>query len=420
MIEPKPSCTDIDETGSIRAVEALSRILRAVPVKQGYETVPVENACRRFLVQPAVSPFDIPPHANSAVDGYAVDSRDLPGHGKSARLRIAGRALAGTTRSRKPKKGECIRIMTGAFMPQGLDTVIMQEHVALADGVIEIDDRHRAGQNVRSAGEDIGKGDTALNPGKLLTPPDIGLLASLGIVEIRVAEKLRVAIASTGDEIHAIGSPFEGAGIYDSNRYSLRAALDRPDIEIVDLGIIEDNPASLLRRFAEASAYCDMIISSGGVSVGEADYTREALAKSGRVEFWKVAIKPGRPLAFGNIGDAVFFGLPGNPVAVLVTFYLFVLPAIEKMLGLAAKPPSPAIQAVSQEDIRKKPGRMEIPRGILHQNENGDWLVKTTGKQGSGILSSMSLANAFILLPHESGPVKKGDRVTVQPFSGLF
>lgn len=419
-MEIQPNCTDINEPGLIRFDEALAQILNSVSSIDDFERIAIEKACSRALQQSIVSSFNVPPHTNSAVDGYAVNSQDLPADGKTAKLKISGIAYAGKPCAQTNTPGQCIRIMTGAVLPEGCDTVIMQEQVIVENEHILLDDRHRPGQNVRQAGEDLQLGQTVLPSGKFLTPPDIGLIASLGITEINVKRKIKIAIASTGDEIHNIGSTLTGSGIYDSNRYSLMAALDRPDVEIINLGIIEDHPEALLECFNETSGYCDMIISSGGVSVGDADHTRMALQQTGQVNFWKVAIKPGRPLAFGKINDAVFFGLPGNPVAVMVTFYLFVLPALEKILGITDKPIAPAIKAKSLENIRKRPGRTEIQRGIIEKNVNGDWTVKTTGKQGSGILRSMSLANAFIILPHEASMVKKGDLVTIQPFSGLY
>jgi molybdopterin molybdotransferase len=419
MITTQPNCNDIHEPGLIRVKDALARILAAVPVISGYERLNIEHARGRTLYQPVISAVNVPAHTNSAVDGYALHAEDLPGQG-TRRLEIIGRAFAGRPYVGDTARGQCVRIMTGAPMPAGLDTVIMQEQVQLSDNCIELDSRHKAGQNVRQAGEDIRRGQTILQPGKYLTPPDIGLCASLGIAEIDVRRKLKVAIASTGNEVFGIGQTPGTGGIYDSNRYSLLAALDRPDIEVINLGILEDDPEALLKRFQEAGAYADVVISSGGVSVGEADYTKTALQGSGQVDFWKVAIKPGHPLAFGRIGKAAFFGLPGNPVAVMVTFYQFVLPALEKMLGITNKPISPTFLAKACENLRKKPGRMEIYRGIIEQNENGEWRVKTTGKQSSGILSSMSLANAFIILDHDSTDIKAGEWVTVQPFSGMF
>ncbi|WP_404360927.1 gephyrin-like molybdotransferase Glp [Methylotuvimicrobium sp. KM1] len=419
MIQTQPSCTDIFESGLMPCEEALSRILANLPAIDGYQRLPIEKSRGRTLYEAVVSTLNVPAHTNSAVDGYALHSSELPSEGIK-RLAVKGLALAGTPYQGAVEPGTCLRIMTGAALPEPFDTVIMQEHVETEDGFIAIDNRHKAGDNVRRAGEDIKQGETILAPGRYLTPPDIGLLASLGINEINVRRRLVVAIASTGNEIFApFETPGEG-GIYDSNRYSLLAALDRPDIEVVDLGIIEDDPDTLLKRFNEAGHYADLIISSGGVSVGEADFTKTALLKSGQVDFWKIAIKPGRPLAFGRIGNAAFFGLPGNPVAVLVTFYYFVLPALEKMLGIVDKPIAPTIIARTTEKLRKKPGRTEIQRGILSRDQDGDWTIRTTGKQGSGILMSMSKANAFIILNHQDTSKSAGDWVTVRPFCDMF
>jgi molybdopterin molybdotransferase len=419
MITIQPSCNDINEPGLIPLADALARILTAVPQIEGYERVTIEKARGRTLAEVVTAGFNVPGHTNSAVDGYALASADLPAENTQT-LAIAGKAFAGEPFRGDIKPGQCLRIMTGAPMPAGLDTVIMQEQVELQDNAIRIDSRHQPGQNVRQAGEDIRQGQTILHPGKILTPPDIGLIASLGIPEINVVRKLRIAIASTGDEIYGIGDAPDAGGLYDSNRFSLWAALDRPDIEVINLGIVEDRPEALLNTFEMAGRFADAIISTGGVSVGEADYTKTALQASGHIGFWKVAIKPGRPLAFGQIGDAVFFGLPGNPVAVMVTFYLLVLPALEKMLGITNKPIAPTFRARTQENLRKKPGRTEVPRGIVEQDQNGEWTVRSTGKQGSGILSSMSLANAFILLEHDRENVMAGEWVWVRPFAGMF
>lgn len=419
MHNPEPSCTDIYEPGLISVKDALSQILSDIPAISGYERLDIEKAKGRTLYEPVIAAFNVPAFTNSAVDGYAMRSSDLPVDGK-CRLEIGGHAFAGIPYSGEIKSGQCLRIMTGAPVPDGLDVVIMQEHAVLHDNAIEIDAGHKAGQNIRKAGEDIQQGHTVLQPGKFLTPPDIGLMASLGLAEINVTRKLKVAIASTGNEVFSLGATPGAGGIYDSNRYSLLAALDRPDIDTINLGILEDEPASLLKSFHEAGAYADVIISTGGVSVGEADYTKAALQTSGQIEFWKVAIKPGRPLAFGSINNAAFFGLPGNPVAVMVTFYQFVLPALEKMSGITNKPIAPVFLARTTQNLRKKPGRTEILRGIIEQDGSGGWLVKSTGQQGSGILSSMSLANAFIILDHESSGIKEGEWVKVQPFAGLL
>ncbi|NOR70200.1 MAG: molybdopterin molybdenumtransferase MoeA [Methylomarinum sp.] len=419
MIETQPSCTDIYESGLLPVDQALKNILSALPAIDDYQIIPIEKAKARTLAQDIIAPFNVPHHNNSAVDGYALNSKDLPSEGLAS-LSIIDSAYAGNPCASSLSVGQCIRIMTGAKIPDGVDTVIMQEHVELKHQSILIDNRHKAGQNIRLAGEDIRHEETILHAGKFITPADIGLIASLGIGEIKVRRKLKVAIASTGNEVISIGDQHTGNSLYDSNRYSLFATLDRPDIKIINLGILEDDPVALLKQFKQASEYADLIISSGGVSVGDADHTKTALKQSGQVDFWKIAIKPGRPLAFGHIGDSVFFGLPGNPVAVMVTFYQFVLPALEQMLGINDKIINPKLQVKSTENIRKKSGRTEIVRGILQQASDGTLSIKTTGKQGSGILSSMSLANAFIILEHDRKSIKTGETVTVQPFVGLF
>lgn len=419
MISTKPSCTDIYESGLLPVEQALKQILSALPSIDDYEIINIEKAKGRTLFQTITAPFNVPGDNNSAVDGYGLNAVDIPAEGIRS-LEIIGSAYAGISCSTKITAGQCLRIMTGAIIPDGVNTVLMQEHVEVKESVIYIDNRHQAGQNIRLAGEDIQQGDCILHPGKFITPADIGLMASLGISEIQVKRKLKIAIASTGNEVISIGDTLSSSKLYDSNRYSLFAALDRPDVEIINMGILEDRPEDLLNSFTLASHTADIIISSGGVSVGDADHTKTALKQSGQVEFWKIAIKPGRPLAFGHINKSVFFGLPGNPVAVMVTFYQFVLPALESMLGIKDKAIAPKLQLKTTENIRKKPGRTEIVRAILQQQSDGLWTVKTTGKQGSGILRSMSMANAFIILEHNRSSVKIGEFVTVQPFAGLL
>ncbi|WP_031433395.1 molybdopterin molybdotransferase MoeA [Methylomarinum vadi] len=419
MIVQQPSCVDDHESGALPVDRALHNVLDAVSTISAYEQVDLSEACGRTLHETVFARFDIPCHDNAAMDGYAIRSGDIPDQG-FRELTVIGHVYAGQTFTGLLQEGQCIRITTGAPIPEGADTVLMQEHVNVVNDTIRIGHRHRAGENIRRAGENIKQGEAVLKPGKWLTPADIGLLASLGIAEIKVRRKLRIAIASTGDELYAIGERRANGGIYDSNRHSLRAALTRADIEISDLGILADDPAILMREFNAASQYADLIISSGGVSVGDADYTKTVLQSSGRIDFWKVAIKPGRPLAFGSLNDCIFFGLPGNPVAVLVSFYLFVLPAIEKMLGIGEKPLAPSFSAISGEHLRKKPGRTEVVRGIIERNPNGEWQVKTTGKQSSADLRSMSRANAFIILEHDRSDIEAGERITVLPLAGLM
>jgi molybdopterin molybdotransferase len=305
-------------------------------------------------------------------------------------------------------------------MPDAADTVIMQEHIEVHDNTIHIDARHSPGQNVRQAGEDIQQDQSLLQAGIKLTPPQIGLIASLGISEVCVKTPLVAAVFSTGDEVLSLGEAPRKGCIYDSNRYSLISALKKLGCQVLDMGIIADDPDKLRNAFQLASKNSNVIFTSGGVSVGEADYTKKILSETGSINFWKVAMKPGRPVAFGKIGDATFFGLPGNPVAVMVTFYQFALPCLQKMMGLTSPLVAPIIKAKCTHSIRKIAGRTEFQRGILSKRNDGEWEVCTTGQQGSGILRSMSDANAFIILEHNRPSIKEGEWVSAQPFSSLF
>lgn len=418
-IPDQPSCTDQNEFGSLKFDDALAQIMGTVEPITGYQCVTLASALDRVLHEPIKAPKNVPAHTNSAVDGYAVRSEDLPKPGDTAKFAIIGTALAGKPANMPVESNAAIRIMTGAVIPERADTVLMQEHVSVENSSICVSDRHRAGDNIRKAGEDLRQGDVVLSSGRRCTPADLGLIASLGLGETKVKRRVRVAIFSTGTEIHPIGKKLQEGELYDSNRVTLRAALTRIGTEIIDFGIIPDDRPGLIDCFNQAAASADLIITTGGVSVGQADYTREALSKLGKILFSKVAIKPGRPLAFGTIENIPFFGLPGNPVAVMVTFYQFVLPALQKLMGITEPLLSPKLAAVSAEPIRKRPGRTEFQRAILSPSQNG-WQVRSTGRQGSGILKSMNLANSFIVLPHECGAVNPGETVIVQPFSGLI
>ncbi|PCI70559.1 MAG: molybdopterin molybdenumtransferase MoeA [Piscirickettsiaceae bacterium] len=414
------SCGDENEQGTLTVERALQNMLDAVNEKTTVERINLADAVDRILAEPIISPINVPSHRNSAVDGYAVMQSDLASGSDIQSLNVIAKVVAGHPYGGSLKQGEAIQIMTGAQMPKQADTVIMQEHVDVNGNSIRFDARHTAGQNVRQAGEDIEHGQTVLSTGTKLTPPQIGLCASLGLSEISVKTPLTVAIFSTGDEILNLGeAPREGC-IYDSNRYSMISALKKLGCDVLDMGIIADNPTLLRNAFELAANSADVIFTSGGVSVGEADYTKQVLADIGSINFWKVAMKPGRPVAFGNINNTTFFGLPGNPVAVMVTFYQFALPCLQKIMGLSAPLISPTVQATCTSPIRKLAGRTEFQRGILSFTNNGEWQVRTSGKQGSGILRSMSEANAFIILEHNRTSVQAGEIVTTQPFSGLF
>jgi molybdopterin molybdotransferase len=389
--------------------------LQPVSVK---ESQPIRSALGRVLAEDILAPCNVPNHDNSAMDGYAVNGDDLPAEGSST-LAVIGTALAGKAFDGKVRRGECVRIMTGAVMPDGTDSVLMQEHVQADGNRITFGAGIRRGQNRRLAGEDLVLGQAALPAGHLLRPADLGLIASLGIGEVKVYRKLRVAFFSTGDELASIGQSLQAGQVYDSNRYTLHGMLARLGVEIIDMGVVHDDPALLETALIEASQSADVILTSGGVSVGEADYMKDLLNKLGQVVFWKIAMKPGRPLACGKIGSAHYFGLPGNPVAVMVTFYQFVREAMLMLMGQSNPQPVPLLPAVCTGEIRKAPGRTEYQRGILSQGSDGAWSVCPTGNQGSGILRSMSQANCFIVLPDACGNVAPGATVQVQIMDGI-
>ena len=418
MKKRDPSCADDFDHASLTCEEALSTILDQIDTVAGTEWLAVRSAPGRVLSETIISPVDVPQQTNSAMDGYAVRADDLSATGESS-FKVIGSSFAGKPFGKGIGAGEAVRIMTGGAMPEGSDTVIMQEHADVADDVITADSNHMRGQNVRAMGEDLERGQVVLEAGHRPAPADLGLIASLGIGEIRVFRKVRVAFFSTGDELRSIGEPLGPGEIYDSNRYTLFAMLQRIDAEIIDMGVVRDTREAVEAALEQAAKVADAVITSGGVSVGEADYVKEVLNAIGEVSFWKVAMKPGRPLAFGTIGNAHFFGLPGNPVSVMVTFYQFVQPALLKMAGNRQHTPL-LCSARTTAVLKKRPGRTEYQRGILSRGENGELLVSPTGDQGSGILRSMSVADCFIILPVESGRVEPDTVVSVQPFHGLM
>ena len=417
VIEKDISCRDDFDPKSLSADAALTKIKSGVSRVKGIEKIAIRSALNRVLAEDIRSGINVPSGTNSAMDGYAVSSGDIPTEGV-AELTVLGTAWAGKPFTGRLAAGSCARIMTGAIMPEGTDTVIIQEDVERVGDGIRIDGSTRKGDNVRQAGEDIAAGDLVLNKGRRLNPADIGLIASLGIAEVSVVRRLRVAFFSTGDELRSIGETLTDGAIYDSNRYTLYGMLERMGADIIDMGVIKDDRDALEEAFTTAAENADVLITSGGVSVGEADYIKEILIKLGRVDFWKVAIKPGRPLAFGHVRNAVFFGLPGNPVSVMVTFYEFVTPALRKMIG-EDDSGILTLKARCDSRLKKRPGRVEYQRGILRRDEDGNLVVVKTGAQGSGILSSMSQANCFIILSLDSSGVEPGSFVDIQPFSGL-
>lgn len=412
-IIPDPSCADPFEPGMISMTEALARIETRIRPVLACERLPIRECLNRVNNEAVKSPLDVPPQPNSAMDGYAIAIDSLVENG-IAELDRVGDAFAGAPFTDNCGPGQCVRIMTGALIPGGTDAVVMQEQAEIgADGKIRIGFDHRAGENIRQAGEDVRKGDTVIAAGVRLGPADLGVLASLGLAQLQVRRKPVVAFFSTGDELAPVGEKLQPGMIYDSNRYTLHGMLTPLPVEFIDLGVVRDNPQAMREVLADAAARADLIISTGGVSVGEADYIKPALADLGETEFWKIAIKPGRPLTFGQIDNSVFMGLPGNPVAVMVTFTQFVVPAIDILSGTRMRPPL-LLPACSLERLRKKPGRTEFQRGIATLDENNRWQVRKTGKQGSGILTSMSRANCFIVLPDDSDGVEPGDEVDIQ------
>lgn len=415
----QPSCADDTDPGSITVNEARQRILNAISPLQTREKLALRSALGRVLAEDIISPINVPAHTNSAMDGYALKGQDLPQQ-DSREFTVIGHAMAGQTYSGVCQSGECVRIMTGAAMPAGTDTVVMQEQIeVIAKQRIRLGNGHRTGQNVRLAGEDIPEGAAVLSTGRHIVPADLGVLASLGFGEISVRRRPRVAFFSTGDELRSIGETLAEGEIYDSNRYSLYGMLKRLDVEILDLGVVRDDPETLRMTLYNASQSADVIITSGGVSVGEADHIKSVLDDIGDTDFWKIAMKPGRPLTFGKIGQAHFFGLPGNPVAVMVTFYQFVQPSIHYLASGEMTCPL-TLRAISTTRLRKKPGRYEFLRGHYSQKDSGELIVEKAGLQGSGILTSMSRANCFILLPEDNAGLEQGEQVTIQPFSGLI
>jgi molybdopterin molybdotransferase len=417
----QPNCEDEQDSGLLTVDEARERMLDAVTAVRDTHTAALRDALGQVLAADVVSPIDVPSHTNSAMDGYAVRARDLPADGTLC-FPVPGTSWAGRPYLGPVGPGEAIRIMTGGVMPEGMDTVIMQEQVTedAEKGGVRIGSGHKTGQNVRAAGEDVKTGQVVLGAGRRLSAADIGVLASLGLGKVRIYRKLRVAIFSTGDELRAVGEPLCPGEIHDSNRYSMYGLLKKLDVDINDLGIIRDDPRLIEQAFREAAASADAIITSGGVSVGEADFVKATLEKIGTLSFWKIAMKPGRPLTFGHVNEAVFFGLPGNPVSAMVTFFQFVRPALLKMSGETGPSAVYTLRATTTGRLRKQPGRYEFQRGVLQQTGPGEFTVSSVGAQGSGILRSMSEANCFILLEPDQTSVEAGKDVFVQPFQNLI
>ena len=413
------SCLAGYDPEALRVEVARDFIARLLPRPSVQEAVGVRAALGRVLARDIVSRVKVPAHDNAAMDGYALRGTELQAAAET-RLRLAGASFAGgAPLDQALPPGHCQRIMTGALMPAGLDTVVPQEFVRVEGALIVIPPGAcKPGANRRLAGEDLALGGVPLRAGRLLQPADLGLLTSLGLAEVPVWRRLRVALMSTGDELRTVGEPLPPGCVYDSNRTTMWAMLTRLGVEVIDLGVVRDDPLALRTALTQAATQADAILTSGGVSVGEADHTKKVMAELGEVLFWKLAMRPGRPLAVGKIGSTMLFGLPGNPVAVMVSFYAFVREALLAMSGVTPTP-LPMLRAASTRALRKTPGRTEYQRGIVSRAAGGGWQVEPAVNQGSGVLSSMSQANGLVVLGHDQGEVAAGDLVDVLPFDGL-
>ncbi len=415
------SCVDGYDPEALHVDKARAAIRSCLEPIEGEDRVATREALGRVLAQDIVPQINVPAHDNSAMDGYAVRAADLSPD--ETILAEIGAALAGRPFAGSVGPAQCVRVMTGAVMPRGTDTVVIQEIIRKQGNSIVIPPGQKAGQNVRRAGEDLKAGVAVLKAGQPVRAAELGLIASLGLAEVNVRRRLRVAFFSTGDELASVGAPLKEGEVYDSNRYTLHGMLGALGFEITDLGVVRDDPAQLEAAFRRAAASSDAIVTTGGVSVGEADFVKQLMGKLGEVLFWKIAMRPGRPMAFGRIvagRHAPFlFGLPGNPVAVMVTFYQLVREALLVLSGRTDDCAPPLLRAPAAQPLRKVPGRTEYQRGILARDAQGEWSVRTTGQQGSGVLRSMSEANCLIVLEHERGAVKAGELVSVQLMDAL-
>ena len=407
-----PSCMDDYDPNAMSVNQARQFIQQFLSPVSATEILPIRESLGRVLSADIISPNNVPNYNNSAMDGFAFK------YSEGVKIiKIIGTAFAGKPFNGEIKAGECVKIMTGAILPAGADSVVIQEHVVIKGESITLLRDIKPGANVRMAGEDLSLGQVVLARGHLMRPADLGLVASLGIGEVSAYKKVKVAFFSTGDELISIGKPLAEGQIYDSNRYTLFGMLSRLKVDIHDLGAVPDDPKRLEATLLEAANEHNVVITSGGVSVGEADHMKGLLAQHGKVLFWKINMKPGRPLAYGKIGHAHYFGLPGNPVATMVTFYQLVREAIITLMGATYQPP-PLFRVECTEPIKKATGRTEFQRGLLY-DVGGIWKVKPTGAQGSAILSSMSQANCFIVLDESTGNLDAGASVQVQLLDGL-
>jgi len=418
MIKKQASCNDEFDPNSLSFEQALQRIQQSIAPIKGKRNVTIREAAGHILADDVTSPMDVPPFINSAMDGYAICAEDIPAEG-SATLRVIGKSFAGKPFDGVCNRGEAVRIMTGAVVPDGADTVIMQEHAEVDGEQIRIGSEHKPQQNVRKPGDDFFCGDTIIRAGERLSPAKLGLLASVGVTEFKVIRKPVVAFFSTGDELKGVGQTLQPGDIFDSNRYILFGMLQKMGVDCIDMGVVPDIREEIEATLKEAADIADMVITSGGASVGEADFIKLILDEIGEVGFWKIAMKPGKPLAFGHINNTVFFGLPGNPVSAMATFYQFVQPSLRLLEGETVSEPL-RLRARTLAKLKKRPGRKDFQRGIMSSNEQGELMVDTTGIQGSHMLSSMAMANCFIVLERDAGDIEAGEMVEVQPFNELI
>ncbi|NKF52513.1 molybdopterin molybdotransferase MoeA [Shewanella sp. WXL01] len=416
MLPTQDPCT---QPGLLHPAKAIEQLLAQVTPIEETELVSLSQATGRVLAEDLASSIDLPPFDNSAMDGYAFAYADVKPETSKQEFTLVGSSFAGHPFTGEAKPGSCIRIMTGAPVPAGFDTVQMQEKTSANGDSISIEIPARQGANVRRQGEELTAGTKVLRQGCIIRAAEMGVLATIGVSHVRVKRKMTVAFFSTGDELRPVGSELAPGQIYDSNRYSIQGLLTKANIEWIDLGVIPDDKEAIRGAFKEAADKADMVLTSGGVSVGDADYTKQILSEEGEITFWRLAIKPGKPFAFGKLDGAVFCGLPGNPVSSMVTFYKLVWPIINKMQGLPPAKPL-TCKATLTSDIRKQPGRFEYQRGIVTANENGELTVATTGGQGSGMLTSMSMANCFILLEQQQGDTPAGSTVIIEPFNTVL
>ncbi|MCS0242602.1 bifunctional molybdopterin-guanine dinucleotide biosynthesis adaptor protein MobB/molybdopterin molybdotransferase MoeA [Vibrio alginolyticus] len=412
--EKEAACCDTLSPAFLSVVQGQEKILSLVNTVSEIEACKIENAYGRVLAEHIVSPVNVPQYTNSAMDGYAIRSDDVDRDS----YQVVAEVMAGHAYDQPLEVGQAVKIMTGVPTPRNGDTVVMREQATQEGDKVTFNGANiKAGQNVRQAGEDLAIGSDVFTAGTRLASPEMGMIASLGFGEANVFRKLKVAVFSTGDEVQAPGTEQKANSIYDSNRFTIKGMLEKLGCEILDFGILEDNEQLMIEALENASAQADVVMTSGGVSVGDADYIKLALDKLGQIDFWRINMRPGRPLAFGQINNKPFFGLPGNPVAVMVSFINFVEPALRKMQGEQGWKPL-KVNAIATENLRSRQGRTEFSRGIYELDNTGRLTVRTTGKQGSGILRSMSEANCLIEISPAIDTVKAGESVTIIPLQG--